>query len=98
MSHKANISMDGILYAWLAEVGRRMGARSVPGTARAILQAVMRAAESSDAAHGMVMMIGRLQPNEEDDSDSTFIAGMMEELSEGDRRDPRQGYHINIRN
>ena len=95
MSHKANISMNGTLYAWLSTVGERMGARSVPGTARAILQAVMRAATSADAAHGMISMIGSLQPHEDEETDETFISGMMQELS--DTHNPAQRININRR-
>ena len=95
MSHKANISMNGTLYAWLAEVGRRMGARSVPGTARAILQAVMRAATSPDAATGMFSMIDSIRPHEDEPSDSDYIGKMMDELSDG--LDPSQRININNR-
>ena len=95
MSHKANISMNGTLYAWLAEVGRRMGARSVPGTARAILQAVMRAATSPDAAHGMMSMIESVRPHADESSDSEYIDEMMQELS--DTCGPSQSFNIKNR-
>ena len=95
MSHKANISMNGALYAWLSEVGARVGSRSVPGTARAILQAVMRASASADAALGMLSMIESIRPHEEEPSDRDYISGMMEELS--DTRDPGQRQNINRR-
>ena len=95
MSHKANISLNGTLYAWLAEVGSRMGARSVPGTARAILQAVMRAATSPDAAHGMISMITCISHHEDEPSDETYIEEMMQDLS--DTHTPSQRININRR-
>ena len=95
MSHKANISMNGTLYAWLTEVGRRMGARSVPGTARAILQAVMRAAQSEDAANGMMWMITGIMREVEEQTDEQYISEMMRELS--DSNDHTQSYNINNR-
>ena len=96
MPHKANISMNGTLYAWLTEVGRRMGARSVPGTARSILNAVMRASQSAEAAMGMISMIHSIQCVDTDD-DSLYIDTMMQELSEANRLDPSQQVHINSR-
>ena len=96
MPHKANISMNGTLYAWLTEVGRRMGARSVPGTARSILNAVMRASQSTEAAKGMISMIHSIQCVDTED-ESTFIDSMMQELSEANRLDPSQQIHFNRR-
>ena len=96
MPHKANISMNGTLYAWLTEVGSRMGSRSVPGTARSILNAVMRASQSAEAAKGMISMILSIQCVDSDD-DNRFIDTMMQELSEANRLDPNQQIHINRR-
>ena len=96
MPHKANISMNGSLYAWLTEVSRRLGARSVPGTARSILNAVMRAAQSEEAAEGMISMIHSIQCVDSVD-DSLYIDSMMQELSEANRLDPSQQININRR-
>lgn len=98
MTHKANISMNKTLYSWLSNVGERIGARSVPGTARAILTAVMRASSSHDAAMGMMSMIGSItyHDDDEEDEDAAYIEGMMEDYSGCDRTDPTQ--RGNIRN
>lgn len=94
MSLKANISMSRPLYDWLLAVASRMGARSVPGVARAILMAVMRASESEDAAMGMLSVIDGLVAHEDGDDE---VAAIMEELSDADRRDPAQRANINRR-
>lgn len=97
MTHKANISMNKTLYAWLSAVGARMGARSVPGTARAILTAVMRASASHDAEMGMMSMIGSITMQDEpEEEDAAYISEMMEEYADRDRNDPTQ--RGNIRN
>lgn len=97
MVHKANISMNRALYTWLQNVGERMGARSVPGVARAILLAVMRASESEDAAFGMISMINMIQNEDIIKEDSEYINSMMSELSDADRMDPTQKTNLNRR-
>ncbi len=97
MVFKANISMNRALYSWLQEIGVRMGARSVPGVARAILQAVMHASESDDAAKGMISMIKTLTEEKDAPEDSDFIRSLMDELSDASRMDQRQSTNINRR-
>ncbi len=96
MVYKANISMDSTLYGWLRAISSRMGARSVPGVARAILIAVMHASESKDAAIGMISMIQTIQSDDSIGED-LYIDTMMAELSDADRIDPRQRTNINRR-
>ncbi len=94
MVYKANISMDSTLYGWLRNISSRMGARSVPGVARAILMAVMHASESKDAAIGMVSMIQTIQSDDSIGED-LYIDTMMQERSDADRIHPRQRININ---
>lgn len=96
MVYKANISMDSTLYGWLRNISSRMGARSVPGVARAILIAIMRASQSEEAAKGMISMIETIQ-SDSTDGDDLYIDTMMQEFSDADRIDPRQRININRR-
>ena len=97
MTHKANISMNSMLYEWLRTIGIRMGSRSVPGVARSILIAVKHASESEDAAFGMMSLINIIRQESQPKDDSQFIASMMEDLSDADRLDPGQRANIKRR-
>lgn len=101
MARKANISMNATLYSWLEQVSARMGARSVPGVARAILMAVMRASTSNDAAFSMLMMIQNMQPEDHSGEDTDMvtddISRLMADYEEADRLNPTQRINLNRR-